>query len=118
MCQPSTGETLADYSAESEINVRLIAAGHDGGLPKKYLGSDRFGGAYLCSLRLGLNAGLNIIDEIRTKRCGSFPASDRVFGGVIRITSEGERVRQRVGILRELQSAIQPVWYSLIRITR
>jgi len=82
MSQPSAGETLAAYSAESEINVRLIAAGHDVGLPKAYLGSDRLGGAYLCSLRVGVNAGLNNIDEIRTKRCGSFPASDDYFGKI------------------------------------
>ena len=46
MSQPSVGKTLAPYSAESKINVRLIARGHKGGLPKEYLGSDRFGGAY------------------------------------------------------------------------
>jgi hypothetical protein len=59
MSQPSAGESLAAYSAEFEINVRLIAAGHDRGLPKEYLGSERFGGAYLCSLRVGVNGNPN-----------------------------------------------------------
>ena len=61
MSQPSAGETLAAYSAESEINVRLIAAGHDGGLRREYLGSDGFGGAYLCSLLSASMAAFTIL---------------------------------------------------------
>ncbi len=34
MSQPSVGKTLAPYSAESKINVRLIARGHVGGYPR------------------------------------------------------------------------------------